>query len=1007
MTSADELAARFYAWELRGRGWHGANHPLMLEPAFRRCSLLPAPSLSLPFDDGRRPTFASALVDRLRGAKDSNRLPAVREGLPVDDEHPGRSAPESSPLIAFRLEMPGDFLSRPDMGLRLLGALSAALQPLALEFIGRAGKVSVQLACREPDREHVLGSILGYAPEASLIEGEDHLSDQWRDSAPVFVVDFGLSEEFFLPLQTFASFGPDPYIPLVTALASTQDNECLAVQILFERARNPWGQAIIEAVGGPDGNGIFIDAPTYLPQAREKVAASLYAVALRVAAQASEVSRARTLARRIHAFILQFGKPGGNALMPLDNDGYPDGLHEAVFLARESCRTGMLLSANELLGLVHLPDASVRQPALVREAGRTKAAPTGGGRATFFLGENRHRGVVRPVEISTEERLQHTHIIGASGTGKSTLLVHGILQDIVAGHGVAVLDPHGDLIDEVLARLPKEREQDVILFDPADEEWPIGINILSAGSELERQLLASDLVGIFQRLSTSWGDTMGTLLGNAILAILESKDGGTLVDLRRFLTDEGERRNILATVIDEEIRYFWQKSFPLIGARSIGPILARLDAFLRPKLLRRIVGSRAQSLDFGAIMDGRQIFLAKLSQGLIGEENASLLGSLLVTKFHQLALARQRQAKGERHPCLLYVDEFQHFVTPSMASLLTEGRKYGLGLVLAHQNLRQIQGSPVESALLGNAYVRIVFRVGDDDARKLAPGLGSFEARDLQNLERGEAIARLGGAANDFNLTTSGLTAIPASHAAVRRDAIHACSRRRFAMPLAEISPSTPNPVSASTSASLAPQAEADVSTAPGHALDGRIGTPAPSSLAASDPPAVVESVSRPGREHVYVQHLIARLAEERGFRAVVEEKAGEGRVDVVLHRDQLAIACEVSITTDANHELANVRKCLAGPYSHVALIVPNDRKRAALAKMVVAALTEAKVAVLGVEEIVSYLDQFPRPRPDEQTVRGYKVRINRQAISPEDQMARRVTIARTISRSIRTRDDG
>jgi hypothetical protein len=998
MALADDLAQAFYAWELRGRGWHGANASVMLEPAFRRCDLaLPGTyeRPAEPYDDGRRPTVLSALIDRWRGQPKTT-LPAVREALPVEEEHPSLPAPESGPLTAFRLDVPEGFSARADVGARLLGALSATVQPLCFEFVGHGGQVTAQIVCREDDQEHVAGSFEGYAPEVALNEEDDRLGAVWDDEAESFLVDFGLSEEFFLPLQTFPSLGTDPYIPLVAALAATREDECLAVQMLFERVRNPWSRAILEAVGGPDQSGIFLDAPHFLPLAREKTATPLFAMAFRIAAQAKDQSRARQLARSLQAFVLQFGRPGANSLIPLDNHGYLEGWHEAAFLARESCRTGMILSASELLGFVHVPDASVRQAAFVRETTRTKAAPLVGGHAMFRLGENRHRGSEATVRLSTEERLQHTHIIGASGTGKSTLLIQGILQDITAGNGVVVLDPHGDLIDEVVARLPQSREQDVILFDPADEDWPISINILSAQSELERQLLASDLVGIFQRLSTSWGDTMGTLLGNAILAILESEGGGTLVDLRRFLTDDGARRALLATVADEEVRHFWEKSFPLIGARSIGPILARLDAFLRPKLIRRVVGNRERSLDFDAIMAGQHVFLGKLSQGLIGEENASLLGSLLVTKFHQLALARQRLAKGDRHPCFLYVDEFQHFVTPSMASLLTEGRKYGLGLVLAHQNLRQIQGSPVESALLGNAYSRVIFRVGDDDARKLSTGLGFFEARDLQNLGRGEAIARFGSAANDCNLATIALSPVAVGDAAVRHDAIREASRQRFAT--AFVKPERlgeTEEVGSSAPAAEVPSAHelpiAGVATVP---------------TVAHRPLPSPDDSPRPEREHIYLQHLIARLGEERGFRAIMEEAVGEGRVDVALRREQLAIACEVSITTGADHELENIRKCLTGAYSHIVMIVPHARKRAAIAKRVSERFPESPVAVLGVDEIVTYLDQFALCRTDEQVVRGYKVRINRQAISPSEEMVSRAKIARVISRSIRKSED-
>ena len=229
-----------------------------------------------------------------------------------------------------------------------------------------------------------------------------------------------------------------------------------------------------------------------------------------------------------------------------------------------------------------------------------------------------------------------------------------------------------------------------MLLDPSDEAYPVGFNILSAHSELERNLLASDLVSVFRRLSTSFGDQMTTVLGNAILAFLESSEGGTLADLRRFLVEPGFRERFLATVRDPEIVYYWQKEFPLLTGKPQGPILTRLDTFLRPKVIRHMVSQKENRLDFAAIMNGRKILLAKLSQGLIGEENSYLLGTLIVSKLNQIATSRQNMAAAERTPFYLYIDEFHNFVTPSLAAILVGARKYNLGLILAHQELQQL-----------------------------------------------------------------------------------------------------------------------------------------------------------------------------------------------------------------------------------------------------------------------------------------------------------------------------
>lgn len=1026
MTALPSLAERitesFYAWEVRGRGWQVAPYPVVIEPVFRHCRLLPKyEPPSTPLDDGRRPTFLSSLLERTRGlfVAGPGMSPAVSDEEPFE-ELPPHHAGLPSPLTTFRVLVAADQASESEVAISLLRALSAALQPVSLELYGGSGTVSVQVSCRETDREHVQSSIEGFIPEASVIEDED-LFLEGTDASESVVVDFGLSEEFFLPIRTFSSFRIDPYITLVAGLSRAKEGEWVCFQILFERARNPWDKAIGHALVAGDGTPMFADAPEFLPLAKEKTKTTLFATVLRVAAAGETEARAFDLARGVGAFVMQFERPGSNALVPLENDDYPATLHLDAFRARSSYRTGMLLSTEELIGLVHIPDASIRQAALIREDKQTKAAPASTAGHAYVLGENCHRGRTVTVSLDESSRFQHMHILGASGTGKSTLLLQLIMQDVLQGHGLAVLDPHGDLIDDLLARIPPERTADVVVFDPADEAFPVGLNVLSAQTTLEQQLLASDLVSIFQRLSTSWGDTMSAVLSNAVLAILEHEDGGTLLDLRRFLLDESFRREFLRGVADEEVQFFWTTGFKLIGTRSIGPILTRLDAFLRPKLIRHVVGQRRPKLDFGSILPGGKIFLAKLSQGLIGVENASLLGSLLATRFHQLALARQQSARADRRPFYLYADEAQHFVTPSMAGLLTDVRKYSFGLVLSHQNLFQLRGSPVESALLGNAYTRIAFRVGDDDGKRLAEGCSYFEAKDFRGLARGEAIVRIGTADQDCNLCTLPLVEIDAELARTRRDAIRQSSRDGYASTLedvrCEIASGAPV-VGKATDQALEPlDPPRPVGVAPPDAPDRGgpiidevsplpvIAEPVPPhpTVRRRQPPVVTPDLGRGGPEHRYLQQLVKRLAEERNFRATIEEAAGDGQADVVLRRDDLSIAIEVSVTTETAHELSNVQKCLLAGFGHVALLCSDPRRVTRYRKALSEVPWAQGVRMLEPADIAGYLDAFPAPEASsESTVRGYKVRINRQAQTPEDAAERRRKVAQTIARSLR-----
>lgn len=773
-TLEDRLTAQFYAWERRGRGWHLSPYPVDIEPPFSPFyyhAVAPVDGI----DDGRVPTWGSRLLDRLSGRQDTVIVPANPVESP--EAEPPDAEPEDGrgPLTRLPVATPSDWQSPHAAARQFLATLSHARGAISFEVCGTEHAITTQFVCRDTDAALVRSALRSHFPEAVTGESSEGVESGFIAARGVpFVVDFGLSNEFMLPLRTGTAFDPDPLIPAVAALEELREGETGMLQVLFRAAREPWTESILRAVLDAEGKPFFADAPQLAALARQKIAQPLFAVVLRVAAASPDPERAWEIARRIAGVVPQFQDPLGNELIPLANDGYPDGDHWEDLMGRTSRRSGMLLNADELLSLVHLPSRSVESPKFLRATNRTKAAPDALAAAGLVLGENLHNGKRRLVALTSDQRLRHTYVIGASGTGKSTLLLNLVMQDIEAGRGVAVLDPHGDLVDEVLARLPERRESDVILLDPSDEENGIGFNLLKAHSSAEKTLLASDLAAVFRRLSSSWGDQMNAVLANAVLAFLESSEGGTLVDLRRFLVDDEFRTAFLRTVSEPEVAFFWEKEFPMLGGKPQAPILTRLDSFLRPKPIRTIVASARNGLDFRTVMDQGKVLLGKFAVGAIGEENAALLGSLIVTKLHQAALTRQALDPKARRPFYLYLDEFHNFVTPSLAAMLAGARKYGLGLILAHQELRQLwnRDPDVAAAVLGNAATRIAFRVGEFDAHKLQESFASFEARDLQNLAVGDAIARVERSDWDFSLRTAALPAIKPNEAAARRDAL-------------------------------------------------------------------------------------------------------------------------------------------------------------------------------------------------------------------------------------------
>ncbi len=1004
LTREERLTAQFYDWERRGRGWQLWSYPVELEPPFRPFFyhyVDPGPAV----DDARKPTFLSSFIDGIL-----RRGPGPVPPPPLEEEPESEPEPfcDDGAILEFQVALPAGTKVAKEAAERLLTSLTYASRPIGFEVVGVKDVIHTQFACAENDRALLTQQIAAHFPESVVTEREEFLAGQWDREKPSVIIDFGLSREYMIPLRTVRGFEIDPLIGIMGALAGLREGETGLLQLLFQATRSPWAESMVRAAMNDEGKSFFPDAPEMVAQTREKVAQPLYAVVLRVAAQADTKARAWEIVRAMGGSLTQFTNPTNNELIPLANDGYDEADHAADVCNRTTHRSGMLLNADELASLAHLPSASVRVSQLKREDARTKAAPQIVQGHSFILGENTYAGKSVPVTLSAEQRSQHCYMIGASGTGKSTLLLNLILQDIERGEGVAVLDPHGDLIDEILGRIPERRHGDVVLLDPSDEAYPVGFNVLKAHSEVEKNLLGSDLVAVFRRLSTSWGDQMTSVLGNAVLAFLENTEGGSLVDLRRFLVDIGFRAKFLKTVRDPEIVYYWEKSFPLLVGKPQGPILTRLDTFLRPKLIRYMVAQKENRFDLGTVMNEGKIFLAKLSQGAIGEENAYLLGSLLVSKFHQLALSRQEIAVALRRNFYLYIDEFHNFVTPSMASILSGARKYRLGLILAHQELQQLvsRDADVASAVIANPYTRICFRLGDYDAKRLADGFSYFESKDLQNLQVGEAICRVERAEFDFNLKTHRLPAVE-SAAEQCRARIIALSRERYAMPRADVeaalAPAELAPVDVPSAS--APRPRESVPSQVPFAPSPRAAQPSPP----SPPPArtkvasVPPSEGRGGPQHKYLQELVKRWASGKGYKTTVEKQIldGLGSVDVALEKEGISIACEITVTTTVEHEIGNIQKCLAAGFGYVTLITP-DRKVIAKARDAVnAALGAAeskRVRILTPEDFFAFVESLEADAAGRvETVRGYKVKVAYQPIAEGEQKARKQAISEVI----------
>ena len=1059
MSPLDEhLNEQFHQWEIRGRGWQMFDAPVCPEPPFQPFygyRFLPAPRL----DDLRKPYFLSSLVDNLKKQFSASPRPVVVDS--ESEEEPAVQTLIREPLVELQTSLPAKLDISREAFDQFLSNLSLCREPIAFELLGSHQRVIAQFAASEQDVSQVRRQLQAHFPEATFLPRAGTLDKVWEASEgdEVFAVEFGLEREFMFPL---ASGKIDPFIGIIGALAELKPGELGLFQVLFQPVQHPWVDSIERSISQLDGKAFFDDYQELTDAAKRKVQRPLFAAVVRMMARSTTRARSREIARDLAGSLRVFAHPQGNALIPIHNDDYPFEAHIEDVLLRQTRRAGMLLNSDELFGFVHLPASAVRSPVLLRDAGKTKAAPDIVQHPPgVVIGDNEHAGQTATVFLTPDQRVRHTHVIGASGTGKSSLLLNLIRQDIENGDGVAVLDPHGDLIDQILSIIPEERIDDVVLVNPSDVEFPIGFNILQAHSEEEKNLIASDLVSVFRRLATSWGDQMDIVLQNAIQVFLESNRGGTLADLRRFLIEPPFRNEFLKTVTDPELIYYWQKVFPqLSGGKSIGPVLTRLQDFFSRKPLRNMVSQPTNKLDFAGIMDTGKIFLAKLSEGLCGAENSYLLGTLLVSKFQQLAMARQAQSVAVRKDFWLYIDEFDHFITPSMAEILKGARKYRLGLTLAHQELHQLQSdSKVASAVMAHPCTRIVFRVSDDDAKKLGEGFTLFDAQSLKTLEKFHAIARVERNDFDFNLALRKPELPEADDGCKAR--IIAASRARYATPRAE--------VEAMLLANLRPEASKAKPPEPPDSTEPPSGgcqpTPKPVSPAGtsaepvlpvlptapavppalpvlpktSEPPPPLESpqavetpkatdgesgtVSEPkelGRGlalHKSIQKRLRDEAQKFGFQADIEKQLAKGSnsaADLVLRQGELAIAVEIAISPNINHEFENVQKCLAAGFVRVAVIATSRKRLDDIGAAVQSGLgpeAAAKVSYHTPDEFLVELQQLaktaaaiPPAKPVVRTekVLGFRVTRNFPKLSPEEQRLSQQSIHEVAQKAIK-----
>ena len=628
----------------------------------------------------------------------------------------------------------------------------------------------------------VEGQIYSQYPSVQIYRMKEDYVDR-RSKYPVtYSTEITLTENEALPIKTFESFEVDPLAGITGTLAKLNPNggEELWIQILTRPIADNWHQKtdawvkavkagksfdffhidwawfiqVIAALWRPPEGGteqpVKVELSerdkTRVAKAEEKATKLGYEVKIRLAYVGQDEVSAKLNMQALVGTFKQFNSTNLNGFKMLGGTFDKNALD--AYKERQFTNSGFILNISELASVYHLPHTNVETPNIVWASSKTAEPPA---KLPMLTGEQAHdenisafgltdfRGIKHQFGMYRRDRSRHVYIIGQTGSGKSGLLTLFALSDIYHNQGYCIIDPHGDLAMDNLKFIPESRIDDVVYFNPADTQYPMAFNPLEVYDPARKPNISSEVIGVLKRMfGESWGPRLEHILRYTLLALLD-RPNTTMLDISRMLTDKDFRKETLEYCKDVTVLQFWKQEFGSWGDKqvteSVAPILNKVGAFTANPIIRNIIGQPKSSFDIRKIMDEGKILVVNLSKGLIGEDNAAILGSFLVTKVQLAAMSRSDIPNVEdRRPFYLYVDEFQNFATDSFSVILSEARKYGLNLTVANQYTSQMTES-VRDAVFGNVGTTISFRVSADDAPILSKQFEPiFEAQDLLNL---------------------------------------------------------------------------------------------------------------------------------------------------------------------------------------------------------------------------------------------------------------------------------
>jgi len=665
---------------------------------------------------------------------------------------------------------------------------------ISMEIVSHDHLIYFYVWCPKHLKDYVESQVYAQYPSVQISTMEHDYSKKNLGSRQPYTTEVVLNKDEIFPIRTFTTFEVDPLAGLTTVLASLGDEEEMWIQILLEPVDDSWHAKSLQYVDEVKNGkklGFFDDwqsrtakapfkfishlasaafAPeTYVAKSEAKMksgdkkelspgqttllsavetkAEKLgYAVKIRLCYLGESEAAAKQRIQALVGGFKQFNTVNLNGFSATDITSGDEGLEQ--YQQRSFNGTGFVLNIEEVASIFHLPHTNVETPNIAYTNTKVGEPPANlptlkntPAEELSLFGSTTFRQANTKFGIRRVDRERHLYIIGKSGVGKSFMLNLLTLSDIYQNEGFAVVDPHGDYAQDIMKYIPEARIKDVIYINPDDAQFPVAFNPMEYTDDSRRNNIASEIVGVLKKMfGDSWGPRLEHILRFTLLALLETP-GTTMLGITRMLTDKNYRKMIVGNITDPVVKAFWVTEFASwndkFASEAVQPVLNKVGAFTAVPIVRNIIGQPKSSFSIRQAMDEGKIIIVNLSRGKIGEDNAAILGSLIITKIQLDAMSRSDiENIAERRPFYLYVDEFQNFATESFAVILSEARKYGLRLTVANQYVSQMP-EEVRDAVFGNVGSMVTFRVGADDAQYLSKYFEPvFEPIDLVNLDK-------------------------------------------------------------------------------------------------------------------------------------------------------------------------------------------------------------------------------------------------------------------------------